>query len=346
MKTIRITFKPKKVTEKLVSTISNDRARDILTRRYGLHKKNKSETLESVGQSYNITRERVRQIENHTLQTIQKSDTYKELQKVFDELHSHINAFGGVISQNDIVTELNISEDEANHLLFLLAVSDLFNKTKDNKDFVYHWYTDKETAMRIQKTLNNVANSLEKDMVLSENRFLELFKSFLDKEKIQYPNDETLLKWLSLSKQIDRNPLGEWGLASSPSVKVKGMRDMAYLTLKRHGSPLHFSEVAEHITQLFNRKAHVATTHNELIKDPRFVLVGRGLYALSEWGYSEGVVKDVIKQILKENGPLSKKDIIERVKRERYVKDNTIMVNLQDMDTFSQLLDGTYTLSE
>ncbi|HEC32712.1 MAG TPA: DUF3320 domain-containing protein, partial [Candidatus Kaiserbacteria bacterium] len=124
----------------------------------------------------------------------------------------------------------------------------------------------------------------------------------------------------------------------------KGMRDFAYLAIKRHGSPMHFTEVAQAITDLFNKKAHVATCHNELIKDNRFVLVGRGLYALSEWGYSSGVVKDVLREILKKEGPLSRDELIDRIRKERYVKDNTILVNLQDTLVFKKEKDGRYSL--
>nr|MBP9757958.1 winged helix-turn-helix domain-containing protein [Candidatus Paceibacterota bacterium] len=113
---------------------------------------------------------------------------------------------------------------------------------------------------------------------------------------------------------------------------------------KRHGSPMHFTEVAQGIEKLFGRETHPATTHNELIKDGRFVLVGRGLYALKEWGYEPGVVRDVIKGILEREGPLSREDIIDRVKRERYVKDATIAVNLQN-GMFTRQNDGRYALS-
>ncbi len=136
--------------------------------------------------------------------------------------------------------------------------------------------------------------------------------------------------------------MGEWGHAASPNVKVKGIRDYAYLVVKRHGSPMHFREVAESIQDLFERKAHTATTHNELIKDNRFVLVGRGLYALTEWGYSAGVVKDVLQDVLEKYGPMSREEIIDKVRKERYVKDNTIIVNLQDANLFKRLPNGTY----
>ena len=128
----------------------------------------------------------------------------------------------------------------------------------------------------------------------------------------------------------------------SSNINVKGIRDYAYLVIRRHGSPIHFKEVAELIKKLFNKKAHVATCHNELIKDSRFVLVGRGLYALKEWGYMSGVVKDVIKKILEKNGPLTKEQIIEKVLKERYVKENTIMVNLQNQKFFKKNKDHTY----
>jgi DNA-directed RNA polymerase delta subunit len=143
---------------------------------------------------------------------------------------------------------------------------------------------------------------------------------------------------------LGKNPLGEWGVADSSNVRVKGMRDYAYLAIKKNGSPMHFTEVAKAISNFFGIKAHTATCHNELIKDPRFVLVGRGLYALSEWGYTSGVVKDVIAEILKKHGSLTKEEIIDKVRKERYIKDNTIIVNLQNRDHFKINKDEKYLI--
>jgi hypothetical protein len=55
-------------------------------------------------------------------------------------------------------------------------------------------------------------------------------------------------------------------------------------------------------------------------------------------------VRDVVKGILKREGPLTREEIIDRVKRERYVKDATIIVNLQS-GMFSRMSDGRYTLA-
>jgi hypothetical protein len=107
---------------------------------------------------------------------------------------------------------------------------------------------------------------------------------------------------------------------------------------------MHFRDVANAITDLFAKKAHVATTHNELMKDERFVLVGRGLYALSEWGYRPGVVRDVISDIIKKQGPLTREQVLEEVRKVRYVKDNTVLVNLNDPKHFKRSKEGKYAL--
>jgi hypothetical protein len=96
-----------------------------------------------------------------------------------------------------------------------------------------------------------------------------------------------------------------------------------------------------------NRKVHVATVHNELIKDTRFVLVGRGLYALAEWGYQPGVVKEIISKVLKESKkPLTKEEIVEKVLGQRFVKENTVALNLQDKNRFVKDDKGMYNVRE
>ncbi len=180
--------------------------------------------------------------------------------------------------------------------------------------------------------------------MLTEGELLDRFLDELKGVNDAYKNEEVMKRWLSISKHIGSNPLAEWGRTSAPAIRIKGIRDYAYLAVKRHGEPMHFSTVAKTIGTLFSKKAHVATTHNELIKDPRFVLVGRGLYALTEWGYKPGVVRDVIRETLERTGPLKKDEIIKHVKKARFVKDNTILVNLNDPRYFKRLKDGRYAV--
>lgn len=340
-----ITFKPKQISKKLLSALP-ERARDVLEKRYGLGKDNETFTLEAIGQSYGITRERVRQIENHAINAIQKSTAYAEHVDLFAELHELIVKLGGgVLAEHVLLDTLTTDEETRNHLFFLLIVGETFYKGKENPLFAHRWFVEKKIADTVEKGLKNVYATLDRDELISETEILNRFRNELIEIADQH-DDEVLKRWLMISKQIAKNPLGDWGPADSPNVRVKGVRDYAYLTVKRHGSPMHFKEVSSAIRNLFGHKAHTATTHNELIKDGRFVLVGRGLYALTEWGYTAGVVKDVLKQIIEKEGPLTKEEIIDRVRKERYVKDNTIMVNLQDTNLFKRLSNGAYTLSE
>ncbi len=340
---VSITFKPKQITKNLLSVLS-PRSREVIERRYGLGKETKKETLESIGKSYGITRERVRQIENHAIAMIHKADVYEKERPVFVELATLLNELGGLIAEVDLLDHVSKSKSIQNHTHFLFVVSDLFYKKKEDKEFKHRWCTDEEFADTIQRLLQKIYESISDDQLISEGELIDSFLAHIKDLNNKYKNEEIIHRWLGVSKSIGKNPLGEWGHADSQNVHAKGMRDYAYLAIKQNGSPMHFREVAKAIQELFQKKAHEATCHNELIKDNRFVLVGRGIYALSEWGYSGGVVKDVINDILTKNGPLTRNEIIERVRKERYVKDNTIIVNLQETTLFHQNDDGTYSI--
>lgn len=341
--TSKLTFSPKDVSTDLLSGLP-DRSRAILVDRYGLKKRGSKRTLEAIGQEYGITRERVRQIENHGIASIRASEAYKQYVQALDELRSSIEALGGVMGENEVPVILTDDESEAAHLLFLLSVGESFNYEKETPDFIGRWHVNPNLKEQVQNALGELAEAISRDDLIAEEEIIERFAEMLKKAGMKKFTPEMLAQWLGLSKRIGKNPLGEWGRSDSPHVRVKSMRDFAYLTLKRHGSPMHFTEVAKTITDLFKRKAHPATCHNELINDSRFVLVGRGLYALTEWGYQPGVVRDVIRAILEKEGALTREEIIDRVKRERYVKDATITVNLQD-PLFTCTPDGKYCIT-
>lgn len=336
-----LSFKPKQVTKHLLSTLTK-RGRDVIESRYGLGSKNVRLTLDAIGKKYGITRERVRQIENHSLITVRKSKEYKDTQPIYNELKEVIFTLGGIVSEKDLLKHLAKDQDTQNHLNFILVIGEEFKREKEDEEFNHRWHVDSELSKKIQNALRRLYSRLSDDELVVEgdliNNFLEEVKDVNEK----YKTEEVIKRWLSISHKIGKNPLGEWGKTSSANVNAKGMRDYAFLVIRKHGSPIHFKEVAKAISQYFEKKAHVATTHNELIKDPRFVLVGRGLYALSEWGYMSGVVKDVIRKIIEKEGPLSKDKVIDKVLKERYVKENTILVNLQNPKYFKKDKDNKY----
>ncbi|HVM73518.1 MAG TPA: sigma factor-like helix-turn-helix DNA-binding protein [Candidatus Paceibacterota bacterium] len=339
-----LSFSPKNVSKELLAGLP-DRSRRVLSDRFGLSGKGEGRTLDAIGQEYGVTRERIRQIENHGIAVVRASDAYAMHAATLEDLKRVINTLGGVLAEETLLEKIAKSEAERNHIVFILTVGHIFNTRREDGDFRVRWYTDEQLAEQVEEALSELYESIEANRLTPEEEFLQLFAKHLKSAGVKNRPEEALAHWLTISKRLGRNPLGEWGRMDSPHVRIKNTRDFAYLTLKRHGSPMHFTEVAKGIEKLFNRRTHPATTHNELIKDGRFVLVGRGLYALKEWGYEPGVVREVIKGILQREGPLTRDEIVDRVKRERYVKDATISVNLQS-GNFTRLADGRYTLSK
>lgn len=339
-----LSFSPRIVTKELLAELS-DRSKRVLVDRFGLGGGGQRRTLDAIGKEYGITRERIRQIENHGLGSVRDSDAYSKHTAAWIDLKKAIQALGGVVAEETILEEVPKSAAERTHVVFLLTVGHHFSDRREDNHFKVRWHVDEALAEQVESALADLYESIEPTQLIPEEELLSMFADILKKKEVRNRQLETMKRWLLISKRIGRNPLGEWGRTESPHVRIRNTRDFAYLTLKRHGSPMHFTEVSKGIRSLFDREAHAATTHNELIKDKRFVLVGRGLYALQEWGYQPGIVRDVIAGILKREGPLSRADIIDRVKRERYVKDATISVNLQTGE-FTRLSDGRYTIEE
>lgn len=339
-----ITFKPKAVSKKLLTTL-NPRTREIVVNRYGLEKEGRM-TLEAIGKTYDITRERVRQIENFALTSMKKSKEYKEHAFVFDELRAIIKELGAVVSEEQLMRHISKDPVVQNHINLYLALGEEFKKHKEDDNFQAHFTIDEKHAAQVRGALEKLYASIdEEDLVTEEevfSRFMTHLSDVLDEFK---DNKESIYRYLALSKVIGKNQLSEWGRTSSPHVKARGIKDYAYLIMRRAGHPMHFKDVAAEINKTFGKKAHVATCHNELIKDSRFVLVGRGMYGLKDWGHTGGVVRDVVTEVLKESGrPLPKDEIVKRVLAKRIVKPNTVLVNLQNPKYFRKVA-GEYTLA-
>jgi hypothetical protein len=338
-----ITFKPKIVTKSLLGTIP-PRAREVVVGRFGLGDTAEKKTLEAIGNNYGITRERVRQIENFALGVMKKSDAYAKTDAVFKELKDLIASLGGVVGERDLLEYISKDEITQNHINLYLVLGDDFIKHKEDDTFNHRWTVDPEQADEIHAALGKLHKEFSESDLIPESEMIERFLNHANIDS-RHKNEEAALRFLGISKVLGKNPLGDWGIASSPNINARGIRDYAFLVIRRHGSPMHFTEVAKTIRETFGKSAHVATCHNELIKDSRFVLVGRGLYVLSDWGYTGGVVKEVIRQVLKNEGPLTKQEIVDRVMKERYVKENTILVNLQNTRYFKKDKDGRYSVA-
>lgn len=341
----KISFKPKQVAKKVLSEL-HPRTQEIMILRYGLGGDAKTKTLESVGKKYGITRERVRQIEKSAITLIRSSDNLKKERVVLDELKKLIFSLGGILPEEELLESISNDKVTQNTIRFFLTLGEDFVKYKEDKNFKTRWSVDPKLSKEVHKLLKQIFESLSDQELLTEGELISRFLGEAENLSDHYKDKEMAKRWLLVSKKLGTSPLGDWGKINASGVKIRGVRDYAYLVMRKNGSPLHYKEVAENITKTFGKKCHVATCHNELIKDPRFVLVGRGMYALKEWGYKPGTVKDTIKDLLRRNGPMKKDAIVEGVLREKYLKKNTILVNLQNSDCFKKDSNNYYHLVE
>ncbi len=342
-----LTFQPKKLTKELLNPL-NTRAKDVIQNRFGLLENGESKTLESIGRKYGITRERVRQIENFALGLIKKSEEYATAAENFLEIRDVLNEEGAIVLAEEFFPLFGKDKSVQNHIKFYMVLDDnTFTHHKDDDKFNERWSTHTATANTVQTSLSKLHSNIGDEEMLAETVLLDRFLKQVDDLHEMYKDEKFLKKYLKLSKDLGQNQMGHWGKKSSPNIKTRGIKDYAYLIMKKEGKPMHFRDVSKEILTQFGRKAHTATTHNELIRDERFVLVGRGVYALREWGHMGGVVREVIAQII-ENAKraMKKEEIIEAVKKERIVKDNTILVNLQNPLYFKKNADGTYNVKK
>jgi len=305
------------------------RVREVVSRRFGLES-GQRETLEAIGKSFGITRERVRQIEAGGLDKIRKKTG--NYQGILNNFFTYFKDRGDLKREKVLLWDLGGSKDQV-RIYFLLSLDKRFKRISENEDFFPLWLIDKNSLKSLQKTVNRLSAEFKK--IGKPIAFKEI-------ENIAPINETVLNSYLECSKNIQKNSDGLYGLKYWPEINPRGVKDKAYLAFKKTGKPLHFSEV----TRLIDG-AMVQTVHNELIRDSRFVLVGRGIYALAEWGYEQGQVKDVISRILKEaKKPLTKEEILNQVLKQRLVKENTVFLNLSNKNYFFKDSKGRYAVRE
>ncbi|MEX0748497.1 MAG: sigma factor-like helix-turn-helix DNA-binding protein [Candidatus Saccharimonadales bacterium] len=324
------------IAANILDTIDKEREREIITRRFGLH--GRKETLEEIGNLLGITRERVRQIEKQALDKLQQIEhPYREtLEQHFT---AALEALGRIAPLHEVSAHSG-TEDHA-HVNFLAHLIPEVAVIPENDHF-YHSlalssHHDVKSVKQLHDELIKTVKQHKQPLSLSE-----LHQSF--GQDIEEHHLHGLARSSKLLATLDER----WGLASWPQVNPKSIRDKIYIILQREQKPMHFSDIAENIKNSDFRRKNVTTQaiHNELIKDKRFVLVGRGIYALNEWGFSKGTVADVIEKVLSEESPLHRDEIIQRVLKQRHVKPTTIILNLQGKEQFKRVAKATYALAE
>jgi len=337
---------PREAVTALLRRLPSRRMRSVIERRFGLTGGEKA-TLEAIGRDYKITRERVRQIEADALKFLRKDENLVELEPLFRAVGDHLKSRGEVMTEHQLLSSYEKPQYRS-YLLFLMELGKSFTSLSDTSDCQKRWTVNKDRAVLVERFLNGVVNDLEAKRLPVPHNELSGYAARSAQEIFgEIPEQHILSAYLAMSKRIGKNPYDEYGLIHWPTVSPSGVKDKAYVALWKAGKPLHFRDVARAINRAkWSRKpAHPQTVHNELIKDSRFVLVGRGLYALQEWGYEPGSVKEVLRSVFKNSGrPLTKDEIVHLLLEKRAVKPQTILLNLQNRSLFKKTSDGKFAL--
>jgi len=326
------------------------RQKDIVRQRFGLGG-SKPKTLAALGDNYSITRERVRQIEAAALKTLHEEVRgNKEVLATYTKCLAHLKGMGGVrrvdLFADDCALVLKHDPLSASYVELLFAVFGKPLMHPANKDFSSFWYADGETLKEVKKFIDKVAKVLKnkKEAIIGRGEFDSIFYSVVKDHGV---SDMVGLNFLLASKKFAANPFGDFGLTQWREIVPKTIRDKAYLVLRKQQGPMHFREIAKAIdgVRFDAKKAHPQTVHNELIKDKRFVLVGRGLYSLKEFGIEEGTTRELLSKLLKKHGPTDFDSLVQLVGEHRVLKRNTILLNLQSKKHFKKQDNGKYHLA-
>lgn len=321
----------------IVSALLSDlpeRSQEIMKKRFGLTQE-KPQTLEKIGQDFGITRERVRQIMIDALKKVSQKRNDPAFKQAEEKIIFTIEENSGIIKEVEIVEKLSLGDyREVNSLIMFCECSEKI-KIVEEKDIKRSWFLSNEAIKKAKEAI-----AVAEDFLKKENKLLSGEEIT---EKIARTNEifsrQEFLNYLGVSVKIEKNKFKKWGLAHWMQVNPKGTRERIYTVLKEKNKPLHFTEIAKFIDEygLGKKKAHVQTVHNELIKNEHFVLIGRGIYALREWGYSKGTIKDVLEELFKKSQrSLSKEEIMKEVSKVRQVKKTTILINLNNEKFFAK----------
>lgn len=340
-------FSPSDLITSLFANLSN-REQEVLKKRHALAGSARH-TLDKIGKDLNVTRERVRQIELSSIKKVKTSPNFVDQVRPAEKAICYVlENHGGLMEQEHLLE--NLLEFSGNQpanrfaVAFILSqmLNDKFHFILNHPHFNVCWKLPRVNEDQVLTSVNQLVNLVKE--------YSEPIPHGLLAEKVgDSLNEAVLFARLRASKLIKNNVFGHWGLKDWNTITPKRINDKIFLVLKDHGKPLHFTEIAKRINQLrFDDKvAYPATVHNELILDKKYVLVGRGIYALAEWGYKPGVVADVIADVISSVGrPMTREEIVQKVLDQRMVGKSTIHLALMNKERFSKLADGRYQLGQ
>lgn len=337
-------FSPYKIVKKALADLKGNE-KTVIAGRFGIDEDRK--TLSAIGKKLGLSRERIRQIEKEGLKKL--SSKIVDQKNTFIELIVESFEKSGGIAKHESIAEkfleenLKQSKNEFNSLHLIFFLMPQLKKIEKTRELEASWVIATISKEEILDIIDGWSEQL------SKTKKPETVDVLVRESSKDNKYEMTFLSQLPhISKKLVKTDNDYVGLSTWPEVNPKNVRDKIYFVLKRENKPLHFEEIARRINDAnFGKKKVVkATVHNELIADKRFVLIGRGIYALSEWGYEPGTVCDIIKEILNNKNSMKTEEIVKAVLKQRTVKKNTILINLQTKPLFKKVGKDGYALAK
>jgi hypothetical protein len=320
--------------------------RFVIERRFNLDKKERA-TLEEIGQHFSVTRERIRQIEKNAINKLKRNLENCQLFEIANLAYEIIATSGNVIMEDLLLSQLLKQKPEysVEALQLIMSIDKRFSRVPNTVSFHPYLKMNHVPQHEIENIcrqtidiLNKSKNTASLDKLYANvvGNKAEMFSLISYRSVIQVDKKIKLL-------ENDQVGLYEWR-----HINPRTLRDKIYYVLRMNKGPMHFVEIANRIIEckFDKKKINLQAVHNELIRHDEFVLIGRGIYGLSEWGFKSGTVAEVIESILKGKESMSQQEIIDSVLKQRKVKPITVILSLKNKERFIRVGRKQYCLKE
>jgi hypothetical protein len=323
---------------------------EVIVKRYGINGEEPT-TLAAIGDKMSLTRERIRQIQVQAIKKLQRAVKSSDILLLNENISDHLETCGGIISEDGLFAYVNeiFPEDlhEIRNEILLIAEFDKDLRHEHNKvDFRPHYRSKKIKFSQIKETSYFAIKALKSEKnIISKDDICKLIQEKYS-EDFAFKDNSTIIASLKLDRRL-RDHGDFFSLLAWRHVNPRTLFDKIVFVLNETNKPMHFRDIADAMVDKSLRKKNssIQAIHNELIGNSMFVLIGRGTYALKDWGYEGGTVSEVIESILAEEGPMSLNDLTSKVLQRRKVKEVTVQVNLNSKkDIFRKNSDGQYEL--
>lgn len=330
----------------------SEKERIVIERRIGMN--GEKETLQNIGNSFKpaITRERVRQIEDAGIKKVGRIIKATELSTIQDKAREIISMHGGILTRQKLIAalinDMSLSKEINSHILEVIVQSDFeIVKSKPRLGTQTYFTLPDISRKQVDAVHKEALKTLKrKKDVMHRNELYEQIASNL-KGEVGTLSNVFIDSVLDIFDDIVKGEEVLIGLTRWKILNPKTLKDKAIYVMKKEKLPMHFIDISNKISEYLGETVKINTIHNELIRNEEFILIGRGIYALKEWGFKPGTVLDVILDILAKNGgAMTTEDIIKKVLKVRNVKKTTIYMNLQNKKAIERVGRNFYAAKE